>query len=139
MLILLILKLNQVCFYDFIIYNIFFSTVYLFPDELFTNDQSHQVVADQNKTKDLRKIQIVPPQSQQQEQNKAAHGRITFNKNEEKVVDKKKSIMERLGKRRSSEQDSENGKKTKTNHTDGERLVSVVRKPEVASKTREVS
>lgn len=108
-----------------------------FLDELFSNEQS--LVGEENR--DARKIQIVPPQSQLQS-NKTVHTRITFT---EGVVNKKKSVLERLGKRSSDKYEENNVKRTKiaTEEDDDDkklgRIVSVVRKPEVVTKSREVT
>lgn len=71
-------------------------------DELFTSEPS-QVPLEENKRKESRKIQIVPPQSSQQ-QKKAERTRITFNTED---ANRKKSVLERLGKRRSDDAISE--------------------------------
>lgn len=103
---------------------------------MFSNEQSH-VTAEENTTNDARRIQIVPPQSQQ---NKAAHTRITFNR--EEGGNKKKSVLERLGKRHFDEFEGESAKRTKTTTEDEEerrrRVASVARKSEVVAKPREV-
>lgn len=95
-------------------------------DELFTGEN-----ADENKIKDARKIQVVPPQTQK----KIEHARITFDAENSSAVGKKKSVLERLGKRSSTDFTDNDSKKIKKDEERG-RVVSVVRKPE---ETREVS
>lgn len=111
-----------------------------FLDELFSGEHSH-ATAEENKAKDTRKIQIVLPQSQPQEQQqKNAHTRITFDR--EEVGMKKKSVLQRLGKRRSDEFEGESAKKSKKHGEDEKerrgKSVNVSRKAEVVAKPREV-
>lgn len=143
MMIFLISKLSLVGFLCRYCITTFFTSK-IFLDELFSSEHSH-ATAEENKAKDARKIQIVPPQSQQQQQTqqqqqKAAHTRITFDR--EEVGIKKKSVLQRLGKRRSDEFDGESVKKSKTHGEDEKerrgKSVNVSRKSEVVAKPREV-
>lgn len=130
----LILKLNQVGS----LFVSSFSSVRFFADELFTNESL------EDKQKESRKIQIVPPQALQQKRTERA--RITFNTDDSTIASKKKSILERLGKRRFDSVVNETESFVKRNRSNSEendetgsgRLVSVVKKPETATKAREV-
>lgn len=108
-------------------------------DELFSTE-APQVISEEGKLKgSTRRIQVVPPQAQQRhsfsQQKRGEHARITFGTEEgAPAINRKKSVLERLGKRPSDSAVSETEnflKRTKissdTHKNEGGRSVSVVK------------